>query len=58
MPRIEINDAKARPVHKPPLSDTELEAEAIRELERMERALSAKKSGFKPRRRRAYADHR
>lgn len=47
-----------RPVHMSPKSDAELEAEAIRELERMERALNAKKSGYKPRRRRAYADHR
>ncbi|EFL51837.1 conserved hypothetical protein [Solidesulfovibrio fructosivorans JJ]] len=39
-------------------SDAELEAEAIRELERMERALNAKKSGYRPKRRRAYADHR
>ena len=47
-----------RPVHMSPLTDAELEAEAIAELERMERALNAKKSGYKPRRRRAYADHR
>lgn len=47
-----------RPVHMPPLSEAELEAEAILELERMERALNAKKSGYRPRRRRVYADHR
>ncbi len=59
MPRIEINGAKACPMHMPPQSEAELETEAIRELERMERALSAKKSGYKPKRRGGrYADHR
>lgn len=59
MPRIEHVTVEARPVHMPPLSDAELEAEAIRELERMERALNAKKSGYKPKRRGGrYADHR
>jgi len=49
----------ARPVHMPPLSEAELEAEAIRELERMGRALERKKSNSKPRRRRwSHADHR
>ena len=38
----------------PPKTEAELEAEAIRELERMERALNAKKSGYKPKRRRGY----
>jgi hypothetical protein len=49
---------QARPAHLPPMTDEELERDAIRELERMERALNAKKSGYKPRRRRNYADHR
>ncbi len=48
----------ARPVHMPPKTEAELEAEAIRELERMERSLNRKKNGDKPRHRRAYADHR
>lgn len=34
------------------------EREATRELERMEWALNRKKSGYKPRRRRSYADYR
>jgi hypothetical protein len=42
----------------PPKTEAELEAEAIRELERMERSLNRKKNGDKPRHRRAYADHR
>ncbi len=37
-------------------TEAELEAEAIRELERMQRARDAKKSGYRPKRRRAYAD--
>ena len=49
---------QARPAHLPPKTDEELEAQAIRELERLERARNAKRSGYKPRRRRAYADHR
>jgi len=48
---------QTRPVHMPPLTEAELEAQAIRELERMQRARDAKKSGYKPRRRRNYADH-
>lgn len=58
MPRTEINDAMPCPVHMPSMTEAELEAEAIRELERMERALNAKKSNYGPKRRRAYADHR
>lgn len=50
--------SQPRPVHMPLKPEEELEREAIRELERMERALNRKKSGYKPRRRRAYADHR
>ncbi len=57
MSRIEINDAEARPVHMRPLTDEELEAEAIRWCERMGRKLSAKKSNSKPRRY-GSADHR
>ncbi len=45
---------EARPIHMPPKSDAELEAEAITELERMERARNAKKSGYKPKRRGGY----
>lgn len=37
-------------------AEDQQEREAIRELERMERALNQKKNGYKPRRRRAYAD--
>lgn len=48
---------QARPVHMRPMTEEELEREAIRELERMERALNAKKSGYRPKRRGGrYAD--
>lgn len=48
---------QGRLVHMPPLSDAELEAQAIAELERMGRALERKKSNDKPRRRRwSHAD--
>lgn len=43
---------QGRPVHMPPLSEAELEAQAIVELERMGRALERKKSNHKPQRRR------
>ena len=49
---------QAKPVHMQPKTEEQLEAEVIRELERMGRALERKKSGYKPRRRRSYADHR
>uniref|UniRef100_I2PZY0 Uncharacterized protein n=1 Tax=Desulfovibrio sp. U5L TaxID=596152 RepID=I2PZY0_9BACT len=50
---------QARPVHMPPMTDEELEAQAIRELERMQRARDAKRSGYKPKRRGwNHADHR
>jgi len=49
---------QGRPVHMPPQSDVELEAQAIAELERMSRALDRKKRENTPRRRRKYADHR
>ena len=45
---------QARPIHMPTKSDAELKAEAIAELERMERARNAKKSGYKPKRRGGY----
>ena len=56
MPRIEHVTVEVRPVHMLPLTDEEMERQAIAELERMGRALSAKKSGYKPKRRRGYAD--
>jgi hypothetical protein len=40
----------------PPLTDAELEAEAIRELERLQRARDAKRSDFQPKRRWRYVD--
>jgi hypothetical protein len=40
-----------QPVHMRPMTEEELEREAIRELERMQRALNAKRSGYKPKRR-------
>ncbi|PSH02668.1 MAG: hypothetical protein CXZ00_16270 [Acidobacteria bacterium] len=40
------------------VSETELEREAIRDLERLERARNAKRSGYTPKRRGQYADHR
>lgn len=43
---------QGHPVHMPPLSDAELEAQAIAELERMGRALDRKKGKSTPRRRR------
>lgn len=43
---------QSRHVHMRPMTEEELEAQAIRELERMERALNAKKSGYKPKDRR------
>ena len=49
---------QARHVYMPTKTDEELEREAIAELERMGRALERKKSNYRPRRRRAYADHR
>ncbi len=57
MSRIEVAVA-ARPVHMRPMTEEELEAEAIAELERIERARNRKKSGYRPKRRGAYADHR
>jgi len=52
MPRIEHVTVEARrPVHMPPLTDEEMERQAIAELERMGRALNAKRSGYKPKRR-------
>ncbi len=51
-----IQTRQTRPVHMPPKSEAELEAEAIRELERMERALNAKKSNYRPKRRGRYED--
>jgi hypothetical protein len=56
MPRIERHETMSRPVHMPPMTEAELEAEAIRELERMERALNAKKSNYRPKRRGRYED--
>lgn len=43
--------SEACPVHMPPLTDAELEARAIADLERMQRARDAKRSGYKPKRR-------
>ena len=51
MARIETNDAAARPDHMPPMTEAELEAEAVNWCERMGRALDRKKSGYKPKRR-------
>lgn len=42
----------ARSAHLLPMTDEELEREAIRELERMERSLNQKRSGYQPKRRR------
>lgn len=42
---------QARPVHMPPKTEAELEAEAIRDLERLSRALDRKRGGNKPNRR-------
>jgi len=47
---------QSRPVHMRPLTEAELEAQAIRELERMERARNAKRSGYQPKQRRCYED--
>ncbi len=55
---VERVAVEVRPVHMPPMTEAELEAEAIRELERLERARNRKRSGFVPKRRGAYADHR
>lgn len=49
---------QARPIYMRPLTDEELEREAIRELEALGRKLNAKRSGYQPKRRREYADHR
>lgn len=49
----------ARPAPMRPLSEEEVEAQAIRELERLERTRNAKRSGYAPKRRRwDHADHR
>ncbi len=56
MPRIEHVAVEARPVHMLPMTEAELEAEAIRELERMGRALNAKRSNYRPKRRGRYED--
>jgi hypothetical protein len=42
---------QARPVHMPPKTEAEIEAEAIRDLERLSRALDRKRSGNKAKRR-------
>ncbi|UJX41102.1 hypothetical protein K9F62_20890 [Desulfovibrio sp. JY] len=49
---------QGRQVHMPPKTEAELEAEAIRELEHMERALNAKKSNNGPKRWGRYEDRR
>ena len=46
------------PAHLPPMTDEELEREAIAELERMERALNRKKSDYQTKRRGRYEDRR
>jgi len=40
--------------HMRPMTEEELEAQAIRELERLERARNAKRSGYQPKQRRRY----
>lgn len=45
---MKMPKSEARPVHMPPLTDAELEARAIADLERMQRARDAKRSGYKP----------
>lgn len=47
-----------RPAGMRPLTDEELEAQAIRELEALGRKLNAKRSDYTPKRRGQYADHR
>jgi len=42
--------------HMRPMTEEELEAQAIRELERLERARNAKRSGYQPKQRRCYED--
>ncbi len=49
MPRTEINDAMPRPVHLPPKTEAELEAEAVRWCEKLSHKLDTKRS--KPKRR-------
>ena len=50
MSRIGRNDAEPRPVHMPPKTPAELEAEALAWCESMGNKLNAKKSGYKPKR--------
>jgi len=52
-------ESKSLPVQMPPQTDAELEAQAIAELECMQRARDAKRSNYrlKPRGH-GYADHR
>lgn len=45
---------QARSVLMRPMTEEELEREAIRELERMQRARDAKRSGYRPKRRGRY----
>ena len=52
------NAAVSSPTLMRPMTEEELEAQAIAELERMSRALDRKKRENTPRRRRKYADHR
>jgi hypothetical protein len=49
---------QARPIHMPPKSDAELEAEALAWCEKMEGKLSKKKSNYKPKRRGQYENSR
>ena len=49
---------QVRPAHARPMTDEELEAQAIAELERMERARNAKRSSYKPKRRGQYENSR
>lgn len=46
------NGKRAQPCPLPPQTEAELEIQAIRELETMERARNAKRSGYAPKRRR------
>lgn len=48
MPGTEINDTMARPVHMPPRTEAELEAEALAWCEKLSRKLDTKRS--KPKR--------
>lgn len=52
------NAAVSRPASMQPMTEEELEAQAIRELERLERAKNRKRSGYTPKRRGQYADNR